>query len=89
MGTKGEIIGRDSDGFFKLNVFGELPKKIRVSSGIGHLGGDRGVVKDFIVLMETGVVTPRLSMMDKTIMSHRMAFAAEESRKSGEAVRLK
>lgn len=89
MGTKGEIIGRDSDGFFKLNVFGELPKKIRVSSGIGHLGGDRGVVKDFIELMETGEVTPRLSMMDKTIMSHRMAFAAEESRKSGEAVRLK
>ncbi len=88
MGTKGEIIGRDSDGCFKLNVFGERPKKIRVNSGIGHLGGDRGVVRDFMELMETGVVTERLSMMDKTIMSHRMAFAAEESRKSGEAVKL-
>ena len=52
------------------------------------MGGDRGVVRDFMELMETGVVTERLSMMDKTIMSHRMAFAAEESRKSGEAVKL-
>ena len=46
------------------------------------------MVKDFIELMETGLVTPRLSMMDKTIMSHRMAFAAEQSRKNGKAVKL-
>ena len=85
-GTKGEIMGTDTSSSFKLRVFGERPRTIRVKRGIGHLGGDQGVVSDFIRLMETGAITPRLSMMSQTIMSHKMAFAAEESRKSGKAV---
>ena len=89
MGTKGEIFGQDSSGHFKLSVWGELPKKIRVNKSIGHLGGDKGIVKDFIELMETGELTSRISTMDKTIMSHKMAFAAEESRKTGKSVEIK
>ncbi|MBR6751643.1 MAG: Gfo/Idh/MocA family oxidoreductase [Clostridia bacterium] len=88
-GTKGEIIGDDNSFCFKLHVFGERPKKIRVRMlGIGHLGGDAGVVKDFITLMETGVVTPRMSLMSTTLESHKIAFAAEESRKTGKVIEL-
>lgn len=89
MGTKGEIFGQDSSAKFKLNIWGELPKTVHVNRGIGHLGGDKGIVKDFIQLMETGKLTPRISTMDKTIMSHKMAFAAEESRKTGQSVEIK
>ena len=89
MGTKGEIFGQDSSAKFKLNIWGELPKTVHVNRGIGHLGGDKGIVKDFIHLMETGKLTPRISTMDKTIMSHKMAFAAEESRKTGQSVEIK
>ena len=88
MGTKGEIFGQDSSAKFKLNIWGELPKTVHVNRGIGHLGGDKGIVKDFIHLMETGKLTPRISTMDKTIMSHKMAFAAEESRKTGQSVEI-
>ena len=89
MGTNGEISGQDSSAKFKLNIWGELPKTVHVNRGIGHLGGDKGIVKDFIHLMETGKLTPRISTMDKTIMSHKMAFAAEESRKTGQSVEIK
>ena len=87
-GTKGEILGTDKNGYFTLKVFGERSKKVRVKKKIGHLGGDSGIVSDFIKLMETGEITPRLSLMSETIMSHKMAFAAEESRKTGKAVTI-
>lgn len=88
-GTKGEIFGIDKNGYFTLSVFGERSKKVRVKKKIGHLGGDSGIVRDFIKLMETGEITSRLSLMSETIMSHKMAFAAEESRKTGKAVEIK
>ncbi len=89
-GTKGEIIGSDFDSYFKLNVFGGPSKKIRVGGYgfVGHLGGDSGVVGDFVEYLKTGVKTSRLSTIDTTLESHRIAFAAEESRKSGKTVKL-
>ncbi|MDR3264081.1 MAG: Gfo/Idh/MocA family oxidoreductase [Clostridiales bacterium] len=89
-GTKGEIIGIDSRGKFRLNVFGGPSKTIKVSSGgvFGHLGGDRMIVSDFIDLLRTGKPSTRLSLIAVTLESHRIAFAAEESRKSGKSVSL-
>ena len=51
--------------------------------GQGHLGGDSGIIHDFLELLETGKPNPRVSFMSETVMSHLMAFAAEESRKNG------
>ncbi|MBO5776085.1 MAG: Gfo/Idh/MocA family oxidoreductase [Clostridia bacterium] len=81
-GTKGELYGRDIDGKFTLNVFGKGKKTIKAKVGQGHLGGDSGIVGDFIELLETGKMAKRMSVMRETLMSHLMAFAAEESRKS-------
>lgn len=89
-GTKGEILGNDKDGFFRLNVFGKGSKKIKVNGHglVGHLGGDAMIVKDFIDYVDKGVASKRLTLISETLESHRVAFAAEESRKSGEAVSL-
>ncbi|MFA5450032.1 MAG: Gfo/Idh/MocA family oxidoreductase [Clostridia bacterium] len=90
-GTKGEIIGNDIDGKFKVNIFGGPVKTVRVgiSGVLGHLGGDMMIVKDFVDYLITGKKTPKLSLIETTLESHRMAFAAEESRKSGKTISLK
>ena len=56
---------------------------VRAKMGQGHLGGDSGIIHDFLELLETGKPNPRVSFMSETVMSHLMAFAAEESRKNG------
>lgn len=81
-GTKGELFGRDIEGKFRLNVWGKHSKTIKANVGQGHLGGDSGIVHDFLELLETGKANPRVSFMSETLMSHLMGFAAEESRKS-------
>ena len=82
-GTKGELFGRDIDGKFRLNVWGKRSRMVRAKMGQGHLGGDSGIIHDFLELLETGKPNPRVSFMRETVMSHLMAFAAEESRKQG------
>lgn len=87
-GTKGELYGRDIDGKFTLNVFGKGKKTVKAKVGQGHLGGDSGIVGDFIDLLENGKMAKRMSVMRETLMSHLMAFAAEESRKEGGTTKL-
>jgi predicted dehydrogenase len=90
-GTKGEILGDDKDGRFKLNIFGGPSKVIKSKSGnfTNHLGGDSMLVKDFVDYLAYGHKSTRLSTIDVTMESHRMAFAAEISRKSGEQVTIR
>ena len=54
----------------------------------GHGGGDDGVMADFVAAVEAGdpalvPTTPR-----HTLASHRIAFAAETSRREGRTVAL-
>jgi predicted dehydrogenase len=54
----------------------------------GHGGGDDGVIADFVAAVEAGdpalvPTTPR-----HTLESHRIAFAAETSRREGRTVEL-
>lgn len=81
-GTKGEIFGKDVSGKVRLNVWGKKSKTVKAKVGQGHLGGDSGIVHDFLELLETGKPNKRISFMSETLMSHVMAFAAEESRKN-------
>jgi predicted dehydrogenase len=89
-GTKGEIIGCDKDGKFKVNVFGGASKTVKIKGGsiFSHLGGDANLIKDFIAYLESGQKTSRLSLLEATLESHRMAFAAERSRKTGLSVSI-
>ena len=54
----------------------------------GHAGGDDGVIADFVAAVEAGdpalvPTTPR-----HTLESHRIAFAAETSRREGRTLSL-
>ncbi|MCL2630278.1 MAG: Gfo/Idh/MocA family oxidoreductase [Firmicutes bacterium] len=82
-GTKGEIIGKDLGCKLKVNVFGGKKRKVKIkgSNVFNHHGGDTGIVNDFIEYLKTGNKTERLSTMEVTLESHRIASLAEESRK--------
>lgn len=87
-GTKGEIFGNDKDGSFRLTVFGGPTKKVKVGiSGIaGHLGGDMMIIKDFVTFLDKGIKAPRLSLIETSLESHKIASLAEQSRKSGASI---
>jgi predicted dehydrogenase len=87
-GTKGEIVGEG--GKFKLNIFAGPKKTYRFSllEAIGHASGDRNIIKDFLKLLRTNEIAPKLSLMKDTMESHLVAFAAEESRKTGKIIEM-
>lgn len=87
-GTKGEIIGCDKDGFFKLNIFGKWGKKIKINGNQigGHLGGDSGIVRDFLQYMVNGTGSDKMTFIHETLESHKVAFGAEESRKTNKVI---
>lgn len=88
-GTQGEIFGNDKDGKFRVSVFGGPTKTVKVgrlTALLGHLGGDRMIIRDFVDFLEKGIKNPRLSLLETTLESHKTAFLAEESRKSGKTV---
>ena len=53
----------------------------------GHGGGDAGFVKDLMESLQNG--KPFSSDLEESVMSHRMAFAAEQSRLTGKVVDIK
>ncbi len=89
-GTKGEILGNDIAGKFKVNVFAGKRKKIRFGllQLLSHLGGDVEISKEFIELLKTRKPSKRASLMAETMESHINAFAAEESRKTGKTIKI-
>ena len=89
-GTKCEIYGDDDRGRFKVNIFGGPSKTVRFKRGslFGHRGGDSALVGDFVEYLDSGKHAERISSIGQTLESHRIAFAAEDSRKTGKTVIL-
>lgn len=87
-GTKGEIVGEG--GKFKLKIFAGPKKTYRFNflEAISHATGDVNIIKDFLKLLRTGEMEPRLSLMKDTMESHLVAFAAEESRKTNKIIEM-
>ena len=87
VGTKGEIIGDDFGNKFKVNRFGGKTTVVKVRRTLGgHLGGDDGVVKEFIDYVVNGTVTPRLTVIADTLESHQNAIASEKARKENTVI---
>lgn len=55
----------------------------------GHGGGDFGVMGQFLAAVRSGDATAILTGPEASLESHRMVFAAEESRKTGRVVDIK
>ena len=88
-GTHGEIVGKWSSDEIKVTVFGEKtvsynPHAIASKDGAGdtggHGGGDMGLIKGIIGLFCEGNISKSVTFIDKSIESHFVALAAEESR---------
>lgn len=97
-GTSGEIIFDEHEDILRVNVFNghfypkteewsvkELTKKI-VDSGFGHGGGDQLLVAKLYDIVSGNV--DGNTTLDKSIESHLMALAAEESRLTNKVVKV-
>ena len=95
MGTKGEILNRNTDGILELYKFEDGSKTLidiktygdTIVSG--HGGGDEGIVHALYDYLTTGVITEQLSEIGISVKNHMIAFAAEESRHTGKVVNVK
>ena len=89
-GTEGEISASMLDNVIHYQKFGKIygvePEDIKVTVGEtfgGHGGGDEKMVDDIVRAMRGDGNALGLTSIDKSIMSHLMGFAAEESRLGG------
>lgn len=84
--TKGEIVGDMGTNTLTFTPFGGEKEVVDVSAftaGLaGHGGGDARLVDDFAALLE-GKDAQILTDIGKSLMSHQMCYAAEESRRNG------
>ena len=88
----GKIWGEDSgDVYFQR--FGEEVEKIEIRFNMRgyshHAGGDAGIVKQFINYIEKGIQTKSITKIGRSILSHKLGFLAEESRKNnGKSIKV-
>lgn len=89
-GTEGEISASMLDNVIHYQKFGKIygvePEDIKVTVGEtfgGHGGGDEKMVDDIVRAIRGDGNALGLTSIDKSIMSHLIGFAAEESRVCG------
>ena len=88
----GEIFGNMTDNILHCNIFGKesfvVDANIESDTAYGHGGGDVGMINEIINFYE-GKKVENVTSIDKSMQSHYMGFAAEESRKNnGKVVKL-
>lgn len=92
MGTKGEIRGAMEKNEIEIVHFG-TGKVETISFGgldghIGHGGGDMRLIKDFLRLVRAEGKGDSLTSAQRSVQSHLIAFASEQSRVEGQVVSL-
>jgi len=82
LGTLGEINGDVNNNELSLTVFGESKQDIHleVSANGMHAGGDDGLIKAVISLVKNASSLDQDKYYDDLILSHCLAFQAEQSR---------
>ena len=98
-GTYGEIMFDEDQNFIRLYKYNGLSKSEIIewklneltefleTKGFGHGGGDAMMIKKFYNILE-GKVEAETSL-EKSIESHLIALAAEESRKKNKVIKMK
>lgn len=89
MGSRGQIMADMTKKEIRLHRFGEEEVSVSMQEaedGFGHGGGDFGVVKSFIGLINGE--GDNLTSAEASLQSHLMCFAAEQSRVEHRTVRL-
>lgn len=89
MGTKGVIEGKLENNVIEVTMFGNGEKEVLTPATYlgGHSGGDYGLMKYFIKQIAENIING-VTSGEVTIISHVMAFAAEESRVSNKTINI-
>jgi len=88
-GTRGEIIGDMEGCTIDITEFGKKTETIdtrNIPTVGGHGGGDGGIINGLIELLTDNKTSSSTTTIDKSIESHFVALAAEESRLNEGAV---
>lgn len=93
MGTRGELYGDMETNTIRVLLFRGEEYMIDVNTLAedlsGHAGGDAALLKDFLTLVGEGKCdADAVTTVSASVESHRVAFAAEQSRKTGQCVIL-
>jgi len=84
MGTKGELRAHMENNEIEVREFVTLNRQvIHTATGLGHGGGDDGLLHTFAGLVRSTDINERLQSLTSasvSVQSHLMAFAAERSR---------
>lgn len=88
MGTEGEIRGAMEKDEIRILRFGSRESRVISLKGVSgdHSGGDIGLMKEFVRLMQADGNEKGRSSAEKAIQSNLMAFAAEESRLTNKVI---
>lgn len=82
----GKIYGGD-DGDVYYQRLGEEEKRVEIvydnSGYANHSGGDAGIIRYLLEYLERGVQATAITSIDRSIISHKIGFLAEKSRKNG------
>ena len=89
MGTKGEITGRAAEDSLKVVTYLDQTRHaIKVHPSGGHMGGDSGILRDFVRLLRSDADEAGLTSARQSVASHLLALAAEKSRVEGRNIRM-
>ncbi|GER86964.1 oxidoreductase [Dictyobacter vulcani] len=92
MGTKGEIRGAMEKGEIEVIDFASKARKVitfpSVEGTAGHGGGDFGLMRDFVRLVQQDGQQVGRTSAATSVQSHLMAFAAEEARLTRQVIAL-
>lgn len=83
-GTLGEIIANFEDRIIKVNIFNDKSYEIDINNltddFTGHGGGDNAMMLDFYNYITGKKFYNGLTTIDQSVLSHVLAFSAEDSR---------
>lgn len=87
-GSEGELSGCFEDGSLTIRYFDDRPDQHLVIESLpgDHMGGDLRLIEDFALALKTPFGHELRTAAEKSVMSHRMALAAEEARASGKVI---
>ena len=83
-GTKADLVANFEEKKIHVELFNDEVIDIDLTKLTddfsGHGGGDAVMFKELLTYLQTGEKTDSLTLLDDSVISHRMAFLSEESR---------